>query len=148
MRSGLYNYTDSPIISKSLDNDPQNIWDSKEILRIAFSEPPILSRRPPFIIRTHALLDHIAEKIDNKPLEEIFQGRLFKPLGMKNTLLPKTNTLPAPFSHGYQYGSASYALVDTPYSPMMQIAGSLGMVQPNEKPILRICRRRSDLYSQ
>ena len=50
-----------------------------------------------------------------------YAGRgLFRPLGLRSTLLPAatSNTIPPPFSHGYLYGSTSEASVGTPpYSP-------------------------------
>jgi hypothetical protein len=42
---------------------------------------------------------------------------------MKHTLLPAStsNTIPEPYSHGYLYGSSSYALVDAPYPADLQL---------------------------
>jgi D-alanyl-D-alanine carboxypeptidase len=40
MRSGLYNYTDGPEISASMDQDPTKIWSAAELLAIAFAQPP------------------------------------------------------------------------------------------------------------
>ena len=40
MRSGLYNYTSDPIISKTIDTDPAKVWTPAELLAIAFAHPP------------------------------------------------------------------------------------------------------------
>ena len=40
MRSGLYNYTDGPEISASMDHDPARVWSPAELLAIAFAHPP------------------------------------------------------------------------------------------------------------
>src|SRR3954453_18688043 len=40
MRSGLYNYTNDPIISKTIDTDPAKVWTPAELLGIAFAHPP------------------------------------------------------------------------------------------------------------
>ena len=40
MRSGLYNYTNDPIISKTIDTDPAKVWTPAELLAIAFAHPP------------------------------------------------------------------------------------------------------------
>jgi D-alanyl-D-alanine carboxypeptidase len=134
MRSGLYNYTDSPIISENLDKNPTKVWTHQQLLTIAFSQPPYFKPGTGFHYSNtnYLLLGLIAEKIDNKPLPEIFQARLFKPLNMKNTLLPvsSSNVIPIPYSHGYQYGSSSYALVDKPYPADMQIAAKSGKLKP------------------
>ena len=80
------------------------------------------------------LLGLVAEKIEGEPLASIFQDRLFGPLGMKNTLLPAStsNAIPEPYSHGYLYGSSSYALVDAPYPADLQAAAKAGTLKPND----------------
>ncbi len=40
MRSGLYNYTDAPELSASLDRAPTRVWTPDELLAIAFTRPP------------------------------------------------------------------------------------------------------------
>jgi len=53
---------------------------------------------------------------------------------MKNTLLPAStaNTIPAPYSHGYLYGSSSYAMSDTSYPADLQAAARTGTLKPND----------------
>jgi D-alanyl-D-alanine carboxypeptidase len=137
MRSGLYNYTDAPEISASLDRDPTKVWTPDEVLTIAFKHP---SSFPPgtafqYCNTNYALLGLIAENLDHgKPLARILQDRLFRPLGMKDTALPAatSNTLPEPYSHGYLYGSSAFALVDQPYPPDVQAAARGGTLKPND----------------
>jgi D-alanyl-D-alanine carboxypeptidase len=137
MRSGLYNYTDAPEISASLDRDPTKVWTPDEVLAIAFAHP---SSFPPgtafqYCNTNYALLGLIAENRDHgKPLARILQDRLFGPLGMKDTALPAatSNTLPEPYSHGYLYGSSAFALVDQPYPPDVQAAARAGTLKPND----------------
>lgn len=136
MRSGLYNYTDSPKLAAILDDNPTKAWMPQEVLAIAFNEKPYFKPGTDFHYdnTNYALLGLIAEKIDHKPLSHIFQDRLFKPLDMRSTLLPvrKSNTLPKPFSHGYQYGGSSYALVDKPYPLDVQVAVKAGKLKPED----------------
>ena len=114
MRSGLYNYTDAPELSASLDRDPTKVWTPDELLAIAFARPPNF---PPgtayqYNNTNYALLGLIAEQVDRRPLARAMQDRLFAPLGMRSTVLPAStsNTLPEPYSHGYLYGSSSDGL--------------------------------------
>jgi D-alanyl-D-alanine carboxypeptidase len=136
MRSGLYNYTDAPEISDSLDKDPTKVWTPDEVLAIAFKHPPYFPPGTAFHYdnTNYALLGLVAEKIDGKPLANCFQDRLFGPLGMNDTLLPvsTSNTLPDPYSHGYMYGSSSFALVDEEYPPDIQAAARAGTLKPND----------------
>jgi D-alanyl-D-alanine carboxypeptidase len=136
MRSGLYNYTDAPEISASLDRDPTRVWTPDELLAIAFARPPNF---PPgtayqYNNTNYALLGLVAERVDRRPLARAMQDRLFAPLGMRGTVLPAStsNTLPEPYSHGYLYGSSSVALVGTPYPPDIQAAGRAGTLMPND----------------
>jgi D-alanyl-D-alanine carboxypeptidase len=136
MRSGLYNYTDAPELSASLDRDPTKVWTPDELLAIAFARPP---NSPPgtayqYNNTNYVLLGLIAEQVDRRPLARAMQDRLFAPLGMRSTVLPAStsNTIPEPYSHGYLYGSSSVALVGTPYPPDIQAAGRAGTLLPND----------------
>ena len=137
MRSGLYNYTNDPIISATIDTDPAKVWTPAELLAIAFAHPPNF---PPgakyeYNNTNYALLGLVVEKVDGKPLAQAMQDRLFGPLGLQHTLLPAStvNTLPEPSSHGYLYGSSSVALVgEPPYSPEVQAAARAGTLLPKD----------------
>src|SRR6266513_1884210 len=109
MRSGLYNYTNDPIISATIDTDPAKVWTPAELLAIAFAHPPNF---PPgakyeYVNTNYALLGLVAEKVVGNSLAQAMQDRLFGTLGLQHTLLPASNvsTIHEPFSHGYLYGS-------------------------------------------
>jgi len=137
MRSGLYNYTNAPEVSASLDRDPTKVWSPAELLAIAFAHPPNFPPGTAFEYSNtnYALLGLIIEKVDGKPLAQAMQDRLFGPLGLQNTILPanSVNTIPDPYSHGYLYGSSSVALVGTPpYSPEVKAAARAGTLLPKD----------------
>jgi D-alanyl-D-alanine carboxypeptidase len=137
MRSGLYNYTNDPVISATIDTDPAKVWTPAELLAIAFAHPPNF---PPgakyeYVNTNYALLGVVAEKVDGKPLAQAMRDRLFGPLGLHHTLLPANtvNTIPDPYSHGYLYGSSSVALVgEPPYTPEVQAAARAGTLLPKD----------------
>ena len=139
MRSGLFNYTATPEMTQSLDNDPTKVWTPQELLAIAFARPPNL---PPdtayeYNNTNYVLLGLIIEDVDHEPLAAAFQKRLFEPLGMKHTMLPPTtsNRIPTPFAHGYLYGSSSVVLLDIPtppYTPEFQAAVRAGTIKPKD----------------
>ncbi len=137
MRSGLYNYSNAPEISESVDRDPTRVWTPQELLAIAFARPPNFAPGTEFEYcnTNYALLGLIIERVDGKPLARSMQDRLFGPLGLKNTELPAStvNTIPEPYSHGYLYGSSSVALVGTPpYTPAIIAAARAGTLLPND----------------
>lgn len=137
MRSGLYNYTNDPTVSASIDNNPSKVWSREELLAIAFARPANASPGTAFEYNNtnYALLGLIIEKVDRKPLAQAMQDRLFGPLKMPHTVLPArtVNTIPTPYSHGYLYGSSSVTLVgEPPYSPEVIAAAKAGTLLPKD----------------
>src|SRR5262245_31308093 len=104
MRSGLYNYSEAPEISASIDHDPTRIWSPKELLAIAFARPPNFSPDTAYEYcnTNYVLLGLVADRVAGEPLALLMQHRLFEPLGMQQTALPAraVNTMPEPYSHG------------------------------------------------
>src|SRR5215470_17314805 len=99
MRSGLYNYTNAPELSAAIDHDHAKVWTTGELLAIAFAHPPNF---PPgtayeYCNTNYALLGLVAERLGGKPLALAMAQRLFRPLGMRHTLLPNVNTMPEPY---------------------------------------------------
>lgn len=47
------------------------------------------------------LLGLIAKKVTGMALKDIFEEKIFKPLGLKHTFWPETNYLPTPYHHAY-----------------------------------------------
>ena len=136
MRSGLPSYTAAPELTESLDHDPTRVWTPEELLAIAFKGTPLFAPGTEFNYcnTNYVLLGLIVEHVEGAPLARVFQDRLFGPLGMKNTLLPDrtSNTIPEPYSHGYLYGSSSYAMLDAPYPADLQAAARAGTLKPND----------------
>ena len=137
MRSGLYNYLESPALSASADRDPTRAWKPEELLAIAFAHPPNFPPGTAFEYNNtnYALLGLIAERVDSKPLARAMQDRLFGPLGLKQTELPArtVNRILEPYSHGYLYGSSSVAFTgEPPYTPQQIAAARAGTLLPND----------------
>ncbi|MDX3538457.1 serine hydrolase [Streptomyces sp. MB09-01] len=134
MRSGLYNYTDAPELSASLDADPGKARTPQEMLDIAFKRPPNFAPDASYEYSNtnYALLGLVAEKAGGRPLAEQFWDRLSAPLGLKATSLPALDdtSLPGPYSHGYMYGGTAYALIDQPYPADIQAAARSGKLEP------------------
>ena len=136
MRSGLPEFTDAPELLEGLDRDPRRVWTPEELLAIAFERPPMFAPGAEFFYcnTNYLLLGLIIERVEGAPLAQVFQDRLFGPLGMKNTSLPAaaSNAIPEPYSHGYLYGAPSYAMTDAPYPPDLQAAARAGTLAPND----------------
>jgi D-alanyl-D-alanine carboxypeptidase len=141
MRSGLYNFLDDPVLSKSADRDMTRVWTPAELLAIAFAHPPNF---PPdakyeYNNTNYVLLGLIIEKVDHKTLAQAMHDRLFEPLGLQHTELPPSsvNAMPTPYSHGYLYGSASVAFFgEPPYSDAVKAEARAGTLKPTDFTML------------
>lgn len=60
------------------------------------------------------LLGLLVEHVTQHPFETELESRIFGPLRMKDTSLPKTAAFPSPHSHGYEYGSTVGTLLPEP----------------------------------
>lgn len=139
MRSGLYDYTSVPKMTGFLDHQPTKAWTPRELLDISFAHPPNF---PPgtayeYSNTNYALLGLVVEKVDRRPLAAAMRERLFRPLGLRDTLLPPrtSNTIPEPHAHGYLYGSSSIVttgIPNPPYGPKLVAAIEAGKIQPND----------------
>ncbi len=137
MRSGLYNYLESPKIAATADRDMSKVWTPAELLAIAFAHKPNFApgAEYEYCNTNYILLGLIVEKIDGKTLAEAMRLRLFEPLGLRHTTLPPgyVTKLPKPYSHGYMYGSSSVAFTGTPpYSAAVKAAARAGTLKPTD----------------
>lgn len=107
MRSGLYNYTQTLELNRALDEDPGRVWEPEELVALGLSNPPTAAPGAEYNYSNTntVLLGLIAEQLDGKPIAQIYQDRLFSPLGLKDTSFPaNTDTsIPVPYTAGYSY---------------------------------------------
>lgn len=103
MRSGLPNYTESEEFSRILAADPQRSFAPRELLDLAFAQPPAFAPGEDFQYSNTntVLLGLVVEKVGGQPLPEFFQDRILVPLQMDRTSFPTTDALPAPHAQGY-----------------------------------------------
>jgi D-alanyl-D-alanine carboxypeptidase len=141
MRSGLYNYSDAPEFSASIDRNMKRVWTPAEVLAIAFAHPPnfLPGANYEYSNTNYALLGLVIEKVEGKSLAQAMQDGLFGPLHMRQTELPASavNTIPVPYAHGYLYGSTSNAFIgDTPYTPDVRAQARAGTLLPTDYTLL------------
>ena len=110
MRSGLAGYTEDPVFGRAVDEDPQRIWSPDELLAMAFSAPASSSPGTTwhYSNTNYVLLGLVMEDVTGQTVPELFQERLFDPLGMDSTVMPALDdaSIPAVYAHGYQFGTA------------------------------------------
>jgi D-alanyl-D-alanine carboxypeptidase len=135
MRSGLYSYSFDPGFNATLDSDPQKAWTPDELLAIAFKHPPNFPPGEKFNYSNTntVLLGVVIEKVTGMTLSEAFQKRLFEPLKLAHTSLPKASdsSIPDPHPQGYQFGTN----VETAESYELPEAQAQAAVNGTLKPI-------------
>ncbi len=121
MRSGLAGYTENHAFQRAVDEDPERIWSPDDLLALAFSEPVSF---PPgtawqYSNTNYILLGLVMEDVTGQTVPELFQERLFDPLGMHATVMPALDdaSMPTVYAHGYQYGTAEKTFGTDPALP-------------------------------
>jgi hypothetical protein len=104
MTSGMEPYTASADFRAALFGDPARVWTPGELLSYVSSTATFT---PPgsgweYSNTNYILLGLVIEQIDQKPLAQVFEDRLFGPLGMTDTTFPEptTNTMADPHLRG------------------------------------------------
>jgi D-alanyl-D-alanine carboxypeptidase len=105
MTSGLHNYTEDETMLAAVAADPLRKWAPEELARAGVSGKPYF---PPgegwYYSNTNTILvGLIIEKITGNKLEDEVKSRVVDRLGLKNTYFPKSPTMTAPYTHGYNY---------------------------------------------
>jgi D-alanyl-D-alanine carboxypeptidase len=134
MRSGLYNYSETLELNRTLDTDPTKAWAPEELLALAYRQPPYF---PPgqgyhYSNTNTVLLGLIVEQLTGHPIERAFQTRIFTPLGLANTRFParNDNALPVPFARGYQFGTNVETIASEVLPAPQQAAAKAGTLKP------------------
>lgn len=136
MRSGLFNYSETPELNEALDTDPQRVWAPEELLALGLANPPYF---PPgqgyhYSNTNYVLLGLIAEQIEGRPLEEILQERILTPANLTDTSFPvgSDTSVPEPYSHGYFFGTNMLTISDPALPEDMQQQARDGTLAPSD----------------
>lgn len=136
MRSGLHNYTTTLELNTALDVTPERVWDPEELVRLGLAEPPYFAPGEGYMYSNTntVLLGLIAEDLEGKPLGEIFQERLFEPLGLTETSYPAlTDTsIPVPYAHGYMFSDNVNTMTEPSLSEEDLAAAAAGDLLPTD----------------
>ena len=136
MRSGLYNYTELESVNRTMDEDPEKVWQPQELVALGLAQPPYFAPGQGFHYSNTntVLLGMIIEQITGQKLEDVFQERIFTPLGLKNTVFPPltSNSILDPHPQGYLFGTNVSTLTDAALPPDQQAAARDGTLVPND----------------
>jgi D-alanyl-D-alanine carboxypeptidase len=136
MSSGLFNYSEDKSFNQTLDRDPGKVWNPKDLIAISFQHPPYFAPGQGwhYSNTNTVLLGMIIEQISGMPVEDVFQQRIFKPLGMDSSSLPKrtSSAIPNPHPHGYMFGTNVESLEAPPLTPEQAAQTDAAAGTPND----------------
>lgn len=101
--SGIYNYIQSLKFQTASLNDLVKEWRADDLLKYAYKKDAYFS--PGEDVRysntNYILLGLLIEKIEGKPLYEVFDQKIIQPLGLSHTLFAGKNPVPNEIVRGY-----------------------------------------------
>ncbi|MCK9424671.1 MAG: beta-lactamase family protein [Ignavibacteriaceae bacterium] len=104
MSSGLFDYTsDMNLWTPYINSNEEKVFTPEELLALAFSHPLLFEPGTEYNYcnANTVLLGLLIKKVTGKEVRDVFNEKIFQPLGMKNTFWPNTRYLPYPYNHGY-----------------------------------------------
>ncbi|GGU43130.1 serine hydrolase domain-containing protein [Streptomyces lavendofoliae] len=101
--SGLPDYTEDPVFQERFASDPRREFDPHTLLDFVAGQPLLF---PPGSRYRYDNSDNVAvalmaEAATGLPYEELLRRLVYRPLGLRNTSLPRGHLLPQPYLHGY-----------------------------------------------
>lgn len=120
MRSGVPSYTKNPDFVGQMFADWTKAWLPTQLppfgYALDFSFAPGTNFE--YSNTNTILLGLLIEKLEDKPLGQVMQERIYTPLGLSRTYWPVASELHAPYSHGYSDQNLQSAVEDaTGYNP-------------------------------
>jgi len=90
MTSGIAPYTTSDVFQQQLFADPLKVWTPEELVAFEQGQPAEFAPGEgwQYSNTNYVLLGMVIEQVTGKPIADVYQERLFGPLGMTNTTFP------------------------------------------------------------
>lgn len=115
--SGIYNYIQNLKFQTASLNDLAKTWNPEELLGYAKNKDPYFE--PGTDVRysntNYILLGMIIEKVTGKPYHEVFEEKLFHPLGLAFTRCAATDPVPEGIIRGYVDFYSNMNLINATY---------------------------------
>ena len=104
MTSGLFDYTnDMSLWTPYINSNGVEVFTPEELIAITLSHPIQFEpgTKYDYCNANFILLGLLIKKVTGKEVRDVFNEKIFQPLGMENTFWPITSYLPYPYNHGY-----------------------------------------------
>ena len=115
--SGIYNYIQNLKFQTASLNDLIKTWQPKELLDYARNKNAYFSPGTDVLYSNtnYILLGMIIERVTGKPFYEVFEEKIFEPLGLNFTQFAATDPVPDGIIRGYADLYSNLNLVNTTY---------------------------------
>lgn len=128
MRSGIANYSELKPFNRTLDQQPDKSFTPQQLIQMGIEQPAMFKPGSQYFYSNtnYVMLGVLIERLTDMPLAEAFQQRIFGPLKLTRTSMPARddNQLPAPFAHGYMFGTNENSVL-TKQQQKQALAGKL-----------------------
>lgn len=104
MTSGVASYTASDAFTDVFFAHPRTVFTPKQLIAVGVALSPIFrpGAKLNYSNTNTILLGRVIEKITGAPIGQVFQRRIFKPIGLTNTVWPGRSTaIPRPYPQGF-----------------------------------------------
>jgi D-alanyl-D-alanine carboxypeptidase len=105
MRSGIAGYSLHKGFLEDVFAHPERIWTAKELSRLGIEDSPLFApgAKWDYSNTNTILLGLVLERVNGKPLSELYRERIIKPLHLRGTSFPSLgdSSLPDPHARGY-----------------------------------------------
>jgi D-alanyl-D-alanine carboxypeptidase len=115
--SGIYNYILNPRFQTASLNDFEKVWQPEELMSYARGEEPAFKRGSDveYSNTNYILLGMIIEAITGKPFYQVFEERIFEPLGLNHTQFAAEDPVPDNIIQGYIDLYSNLNLINSTY---------------------------------
>lgn len=115
--SGIFNYIQSAKFQTASLNDLGKVWQPDELLEYARGQNALFEPGTDVLYSNtnYILLGMIIEKVTGKPFYEIFEEKIFEPLGMNSTRFAAEDPVPEGIVRGYVDFYSNFNLINSTY---------------------------------
>lgn len=101
--SGIYNYIQNPVFQTASTNDLIREWQPEELLECAYHKDAYFApgEDVAYSNTNYILLGMLIEVVEGKPFYEVFEEKLFQPLGLSLTQFAAEDPVPDGIVRGY-----------------------------------------------
>ena len=101
--SGYSDYVTTPRFERAFDANPFRSWRPSEIIRIAFTRPPLFAPGTSwaFSDTNFVLLGEVLRRVGGMRVERLLRRQILSRLGLRETEMRSDSNVPAPVMHAY-----------------------------------------------